>query len=47
MRFTSVVSVSPAKALLDQLVQRAHGQRERFTLTRDARAEAVLLITEG
>lgn len=40
------LSVSEAKARLNELARLAHAEHERFTLTRNGRAEAVLLSVD-
>lgn len=40
------MSVSEAKARLNELARAAHAQHERFTLTRNGRPEAVLLSVD-
>jgi prevent-host-death family protein len=40
------LSVSEAKARLNELARIAHAQHERFTLTRNGRPEAVLLSVD-
>ncbi len=40
------LSVSEAKARLNELARLAHRQHERFTLTRNGRPEAVLLSVD-
>lgn len=42
----TTLSVSEAKARLNELARLAHAQHERFTLTRNGRAEAVLLSVD-
>jgi prevent-host-death family protein len=42
----TTLSVSAAKARLNELARLAHAQHERFTLTRNGRAEAVLLSVD-
>ncbi len=42
----STLSVSAAKARLNELARLAYGQHERFTLTRNGVAEAVLLSVD-
>lgn len=42
----STLSVSEAKARLNELARLAHGQHERFTLTRNGTPEAVLLSVD-
>ena len=42
----TTLSVSEAKARLNELARLAHGQHERFTLTRNGRPEAVLLSVD-
>lgn len=41
-----ILSVSEAKARLNELARLAHREHERFTLTRNGRAEAVLLSVD-
>jgi antitoxin YefM len=42
----TTLPVSEAKARLNELARLAHAQHERFTLTRNGRAEAVLLSVD-
>ncbi len=42
----STLSVSEAKARLNELARLAHAQHERFTLTRNGTPEAVLLSVD-
>jgi antitoxin YefM len=42
----TILPVSEAKARLNELARLAHAQHERFTLTRNGRAEAVLLSVD-
>ena len=42
----TILSVSEAKARLNELARLAHGQHERFTLTRNGTPEAVLLSVD-
>ena len=42
----TTLPVSEAKARLNELTRLAHGQHERFTLTRNGRPEAVLLSVD-
>jgi len=42
----TILSVSEAKARLNELARLAHGQHERFTLTRNGKPEAVLLSVD-
>lgn len=42
----TTLSVSEAKARLNELARLAHTSHERFTLTRNGRAEAVLLSVD-
>jgi len=42
----TTLSVSEAKARLNELARVAHAQHERFTLTRNGRPEAVLLSVD-
>lgn len=42
----ATLSVSEAKARLNELARLVHAQHERFTLTRNGRAEAVLLSVD-
>jgi antitoxin YefM len=42
----TTLPVSEAKARLNELTRLAHAQRERFTLTRNGRPEAVLLSVD-
>ncbi len=42
----STLSVSEAKARLNELARLAYGQHERFTLTRNGTPEAVLLSVD-
>ena len=42
----TILSVSEAKARLNELARLAHSQHERFTLTRNGTREAVLLSVD-
>lgn len=42
----TTLPVSEAKARLNELTRLAHGQHERFTLTRKGRPEAVLISVD-
>lgn len=46
IRTMATLSVSEAKARLNELARLAHSSHERFTLTRNGRAEAVLLSVD-